>query len=71
MEEVAEGIETDELRSITFQRLKSHTLNLLQLLQNPQNQNNQNQKHFSVTVIPQFLRFLHNSSPESLQPFFE
>ncbi|RHN78390.1 hypothetical protein MtrunA17_Chr1g0164971 [Medicago truncatula] len=71
MEEVAEGIETDELRSITFQRLKSHTLNLLQLLQNPQNQNNQNQKHFSITAIPQFLHFLHNSSPESLQPFFD
>lgn len=71
MEEVAEGVETDELRSITFQRLKSHTLNLLQFLQNPQNQNNQNQKHFSVTVIPQFLHFLHNSSPQSLQPFFD
>jgi hypothetical protein len=70
MEEVIEGIETEQIRSITFQRLKSYTLQLLELLQNPQNQN-QNQKHCSVTVIPEFLRFLQNSSPSTLQPFFE
>jgi hypothetical protein len=68
MEEVIEGIETEQIRSITFQRLKSYTLQLLELLQNPQNQN---QKHCSVTVIPEFLRFLQNSSPSTLQPFFE
>ncbi|WJX17050.1 hypothetical protein P8452_07005 [Trifolium repens] len=68
MEEVIEGIETEQIRSITFQRLKSYTLQLLELLQNPQNQN---QKHCSVTVIPEFLRFLQNSSPSTLQPFFD
>ncbi|GAU34751.1 hypothetical protein TSUD_17230 [Trifolium subterraneum] len=68
MEEVTQGIETDGIKSITFQRLKSYTLKLLELLQNPQNQN---QKHCSVTVIPEFLRFLQNSSPSTLQPFFD
>ncbi|KAJ1440469.1 Armadillo-type fold [Sesbania bispinosa] len=67
MEKVAEE-ETEQLKSITFQRLKSYTLHLLELLQNPQNQN---QKHLSVTVIPELLRFLQNSSPSTLQPFFD
>ncbi|XP_073223628.1 uncharacterized protein [Cicer arietinum] len=69
MEKVAEGIEeTEQLRSATFQCLKSHTLNLLELLQNPQTQN---QKHSSATVIAELLRFLQNSSSSTLQPFFD
>lgn len=67
-EEEEEEAETEQLRSATFQHLKSHTLQLLELLQNTQNQN---PKHCSVTVIPDLLRFLQNSSPSSLQPFFE
>ncbi|XP_027913548.1 TELO2-interacting protein 1 homolog isoform X4 [Vigna unguiculata] len=63
-----EEVETDQLRSSTFQRLKSHSLHLLDLLQNP---HIHNQKHCSVTVIPQLLRFLHISSPSTLQPFFD
>ncbi|CAI8605258.1 unnamed protein product [Vicia faba] len=68
MEEAEEGTETEQLRTITFQRLKSHTMNLLELLQNP---HNQNQKHCSVTVIPELLRFLQNCLPSTLQPFFD
>lgn len=66
--EEEEEAETEQLRSATFQRLKSYTLQLLELLQNTQNQN---PKHCSVTVIPDLLHFLQNSSPSSLQPFFE
>ncbi|CAL5207919.1 unnamed protein product [Lathyrus oleraceus] len=68
MEEVEEGLETEQLRTITFQRLKSHTMNLLELLQNP---HNHNQKHCSLTVIPELLRFLQNCLPSTLQPFFD
>ncbi|ESW25029.1 hypothetical protein PHAVU_003G002100 [Phaseolus vulgaris] len=63
-----EEMEPDQLRSSTFQRLKSHSLHLLDLVQNP---HIHNQKHCSVTVIPQLLRFLHSSSPSTLQPFFD
>ncbi|XP_014490963.1 TELO2-interacting protein 1 homolog [Vigna radiata var. radiata] len=63
-----EEVETDQLKSSTFQRLKSHSLHLLDLLQNP---HIHNQKHSSVTVIPQLLRFLQTSSPSALQPFFD
>ncbi|KAK7349039.1 hypothetical protein VNO80_23875 [Phaseolus coccineus] len=63
-----EEMEPDQLRSNTFQHLKSHSLHLLDLVQNP---HIHNQKHCSVTVIPQLLRFLHNSSPSALQPFFD
>ncbi|KHN46513.1 uncharacterized protein LOC114425384 [Glycine soja] len=60
--------EEEQLRTSTFQRLKSHTLHLLDLLQNP---HIQYQKHCSLTVIPQLLRFLQSSSPSTLQPFFD
>ncbi|WVZ26978.1 hypothetical protein V8G54_000019 (mitochondrion) [Vigna mungo] len=63
-----EEVETDQLKSSTFQRLKSHSLHLLDLLQNP---HIHNQKHSSVTVIPQLLHFLQTSSPSALQPFFD
>ncbi|CAJ1933002.1 unnamed protein product [Sphenostylis stenocarpa] len=63
-----EEMETEQLRSSTFQRLKSYSLQLLDLLQNP---HIHNQKHCSLTVIPQLLSFLRNSSPSTLQPFFD
>ncbi|XP_027362436.1 uncharacterized protein LOC113870038 [Abrus precatorius] len=65
---VEEGVGIERHRSITFQSLKSYSLHLLDLLQNPQIEN---QKHCSVTVIPDLLRFLHSSSPSTLQPFFD
>ncbi|KAK7310173.1 hypothetical protein RJT34_07504 [Clitoria ternatea] len=69
MEIIAEeGLGTEQFRSTAFQCLKSYTLQLLDLLHNPQIEN---QKHCSVTVIPDLLRFLHNSSPSTLQPFFD
>ena len=57
----------EELRSATFEGLKSHSLKLLELIQNE----NENQKHCSVTVIPDLLRLLEDSSPSALQPFLE
>nr|KYP42134.1 hypothetical protein KK1_036480 [Cajanus cajan] len=68
LSEEEEELGTEQLRSTTFQRLKSFSLHLLDLLQNP---HIENQKHSSVTVIPQLLRFLRNSSPSTLQPFFD
>ncbi|XP_057445724.1 uncharacterized protein LOC130737884 [Lotus japonicus] len=68
MEKLSNSEEEEELRSTTFQRLKSHSLQLLDLIRNP---NNQNQKHFSLVVIPELLHFLHNSSSSDLQPFFD
>ncbi|XP_061348789.1 uncharacterized protein LOC133294152 [Gastrolobium bilobum] len=63
-----DNMEEEQLRSTTFQHLKSYSLQLLDLLRNPQVQN---QNHSSVTVIPELLRFLQNSSPSTLQPFFD
>ncbi|RDX87599.1 TELO2-interacting protein 1-like protein, partial [Mucuna pruriens] len=59
------GVRNEQL---TLERLKSYSLQLLHLLQNP---HIQNQKHCSVTVIPEFLSFLQNSSSSTLQPFFD
>ena len=65
-EEGEEGAEeTEQLRSTTFQHLKSFSLQLLELLQNPSH------KHSPVNVIADLLRFLQSSSPSNLQPFFE
>ncbi|KAK7308317.1 hypothetical protein VNO77_41919 [Canavalia gladiata] len=63
-----EGLQTEQLRSSTFQSLKSFSLHLLDLLRNSQIEN---QKHCSVIVIPDLLHFLQNSSPSTLQPFFD
>ncbi|XP_015946880.1 uncharacterized protein LOC107471876 isoform X2 [Arachis duranensis] len=59
------AVENDPLRSATFQRLKSLSLQLLQLLQNPHTVTH---AHAPITHL---LHFLQTSSPSNLQPFFD
>ncbi|MED6184843.1 hypothetical protein PIB30_051341 [Stylosanthes scabra] len=62
-------MEDDPLRSATFQRLKSLSLQLLQLLQNPHTLTHAQPQ--AQAPISHLLHFLQTSSPSNLQPFFD